>query len=89
MRRTLGDKWAANLAARQFFEREGDLQVPRKHIELVGEVPLKLGMWVASARARKAKLTPERADELTALGMRWTDVTRMEELHRSAIAPVT
>ncbi|GAA3085520.1 hypothetical protein GCM10020000_84990 [Streptomyces olivoverticillatus] len=35
-RRTQGDKWAVNYAAaQQFHEREGHLQVPRKHIEQV------------------------------------------------------
>ncbi|RLV64157.1 type III restriction protein res subunit [Streptomyces sp. CBMAI 2042] len=35
-RRTQADKWNAHLtAARQFFEREGHLTVPRKHVETV------------------------------------------------------
>ncbi|WP_457757591.1 Helicase associated domain protein [Streptomyces rochei] len=38
-RRTQADKWAMNYqAAKQFYEREGHLQVPRKHVErIVGE----------------------------------------------------
>ncbi|MFH8663244.1 helicase associated domain-containing protein, partial [Streptomyces afghaniensis] len=35
-RTSQADKWAANLAAaRQFYQREGHLQVPRKHIETI------------------------------------------------------
>ncbi|MGW2449363.1 Helicase associated domain protein [Streptomyces sp. NPDC001675] len=35
-RRSQADKWALNYeAARQFFEREGHLRVPRKHIERI------------------------------------------------------
>uniref|UniRef100_UPI003C7DB881 helicase associated domain-containing protein n=1 Tax=unclassified Streptomyces TaxID=2593676 RepID=UPI003C7DB881 len=76
-------KWAMHLAAaQQFFEREGHLEVPRKHIETIDlpatgkgqeeERPLKLGAWVANQRSRAATLTPERAEQLSAIGMRWT-----------------
>ncbi|MFE7757193.1 Helicase associated domain protein [Streptomyces sp. NPDC057429] len=76
-------KWAIHLAAaRQFFEREGHLKVPRKHIESINvsasgdgqdeERPLKLGAWVANQRTRAATLTSERAEQLSAIGMRWT-----------------
>jgi hypothetical protein len=35
-RRTQADKWATNYAAaRQFYEREGHLRVPRKHVETI------------------------------------------------------
>jgi hypothetical protein len=35
-RRTQADKWAMNFAAaKQFYEREGHLRVPRKHVERV------------------------------------------------------
>ncbi|WP_199862926.1 helicase associated domain-containing protein, partial [Streptomyces sp. Root55] len=65
-------------AARQFFDREGHLKVPRKHIETISgpgpgeERPLKLGAWVANQRTRAAALTPERVEQLSAVGMRWT-----------------
>jgi hypothetical protein len=53
-------------------EREGHLTVPRKHIEVLDDgQAVKLGMFIASTRARKAKLPPERA-ELNGLGIRWT-----------------
>ncbi|MFI1092614.1 helicase associated domain-containing protein [Streptomyces sp. NPDC020917] len=58
-------------AARQFHTREGHLQVPRKHVEEVDGVPYKLGMFIDNARRRADKLSEERHQELTALGMRW------------------
>ncbi|MFG3351645.1 Helicase associated domain protein [Streptomyces sp. NPDC048001] len=76
-RRTQADKWALNYqAARQFYEREGHLQVPRKHVErIVGEDQEerehKLGAWIGNQRSRAATLTPERMELLSAIGMRW------------------
>ncbi|MEU1078031.1 MULTISPECIES: Helicase associated domain protein [unclassified Streptomyces] len=78
-RRTQADKWALNYeAARQFYEREGHLQVPRKHVErIVGgedqeEREHKLGAWIGNQRSRAATLTPERMELLSAIGMRWS-----------------
>ncbi|MEU5689923.1 DEAD/DEAH box helicase [Streptomyces venezuelae] len=78
-RRTQADKWALNYeAARQFYEREGHLQVPRKHVErIVGEEGQeerehKLGAWIGNQRSRAASLTPERMELLSAIGMRWS-----------------
>ncbi|MEU1854385.1 Helicase associated domain protein [Streptomyces sp. NPDC019990] len=85
-RRTQADKWAMNYqAAKQFYEREGHLRVPRKHIErIVGsdgnggrgedqeEREHKLGAWIGNQRSRAATLTPERTELLSAIGMRWT-----------------
>ncbi|MFF8387886.1 Helicase associated domain protein [Streptomyces kanasensis] len=77
-RRTQGGKWAMNYeAARQFYEREGHLQVPRKWVErIVGEDQEerehKLGAWIGNQRSRAATLTPERMEQLSAIGMRWT-----------------
>ncbi|MFF7369806.1 helicase associated domain-containing protein [Streptomyces tricolor] len=80
-RRTQADKWAMNYeAAKQFFEREGHLRVPRKHIETIAtgsgkdqEVrELRLGAWISNQRPRAATLTPERTELLSAIGMRWT-----------------
>ncbi|GGZ88260.1 MULTISPECIES: DEAD/DEAH box helicase [Streptomyces rochei group] len=76
-RRTQADKWAMNYqAAKQFYEREGHLQVPRKHVErTVGqdqeERELKLGAWIGNQRSRAATLSPERVEQLSAIGMRW------------------
>ncbi|MFE0686432.1 Helicase associated domain protein [Streptomyces sp. NPDC058961] len=75
--RTQADKWALNYqAARQFHEREGHLQVPRKHIETVHseggeELQQRLGAWINNQRSRAATLTPERMEQLSAIGMRW------------------
>ncbi|WP_432101323.1 Helicase associated domain protein [Streptomyces sp. WAC 04229] len=77
LRRTQADKWTMNYeAARQFYEREGHLQVPRKHIErTVGDDQeareLKLGAWIGNQRSRAATLAPERVEQLSAIGMRW------------------
>ncbi|MFF9901736.1 helicase associated domain-containing protein, partial [Streptomyces longispororuber] len=76
-RRTQADKWALNYeAARQFYEREGHLRVPRKHVEtIVGEDQkereLRLGAWIGNQRSRAATLSPERVERLSAIGMRW------------------
>ncbi|MEU3954459.1 Helicase associated domain protein [Streptomyces achromogenes] len=85
-RRSQADKWAMNYeAAKQFYEREGHLRVPRKHVErfVVGgggsgsssegqEVrELRLGAWIGNQRSRAATLSPERMELLSAIGMRW------------------
>ncbi|MFD5714769.1 Helicase associated domain protein [Streptomyces pharetrae] len=86
-RRTQADKWAMHYAAaRQYYEREGHLRVPRKHVERIvlggggsggsGEDQevreLKLGAWISNQRSRAATLTPERIEQLSTIGMRWT-----------------
>ncbi|MDX2592807.1 Helicase associated domain protein [Streptomyces sp. WI03-4A] len=89
-RRSQADKWALNYtAARQFYEREGHLRVPRSHVEtlVIGgdqdgghddenaeteEHHLRLGAWVGNQRSRAASLSPERVEQLSAIGMRWT-----------------
>ncbi|MGJ5990507.1 DEAD/DEAH box helicase [Streptomyces acidiscabies] len=85
-RRTQADKWAANLAAaKQYYQREGHLRVPRKHVETIivdsdksggredqEERELRLGAWINNQRSRAATLTPERIQQLTTIGMRWT-----------------
>ncbi|OIJ92421.1 helicase [Streptomyces monashensis] len=80
-RRTHADKWAMNYtAAQQFYEREGHLRVPRGHIERIitgddgrdeEEQDLKLGAWIGNQRSRAGSLSPERHEQLTAIGMRW------------------
>ncbi|KMS67031.1 helicase [Streptomyces viridochromogenes] len=77
-RRTQADKWAANLAAaKQFYEREGHLNVPRKHVETVladkgWELQFRLGAWVSNQRSRAATLSEDRREQLSAIGMRWS-----------------
>ncbi len=77
-RRAQAEKWAMNYqAAKQFYEREGHLRVPRKHIErIVGgedqeERELRLGAWVGNQRSRASTLSLERVKQLSAVGMRW------------------
>jgi superfamily II DNA or RNA helicase len=85
-RRSQADKWALNYAAaQQYYQREGHLRVPRKHVEQIifggsgdageGEDQevreLKLGAWISNQRSRAATLTPERIEQLSAIGMRW------------------
>ncbi|MFJ3630317.1 helicase associated domain-containing protein [Streptomyces albidoflavus] len=71
-----GRQWNAHLgAARQFFEREGHLKVPRKHVETVPsedgrEDQYRLGAWVNNQRSRVAGLSPERVEQLSKVGMR-------------------
>ncbi|MEU4655001.1 Helicase associated domain protein [Streptomyces sp. NPDC023723] len=84
--RTQTDTWAINYAAaKQYYEREGHLQVPRKHIERIAvggdgrggsgedqeEREHKLGAWIGNQRSRATTLTPERIEQLTTIGMRW------------------
>ncbi|MDQ0791514.1 superfamily II DNA or RNA helicase [Streptomyces sp. B1I3] len=90
-RTSQAEKWAMHYtAAKQYYEREGHLQVPRKHIETITAteasgrdggghddqeqriVQLKLGAWVSNQRSRAATLPPERAEQLSKIGMRWT-----------------
>jgi hypothetical protein len=81
-RTSQADKWALNYAAaKQFYEREGHLRVPRKHIERIviaerdsqdqEERELKLGAWISNQRSRAATLSPERIEQLSRIGMRW------------------
>ncbi|MFB7598352.1 Helicase associated domain protein [Streptomyces sp. NPDC056160] len=64
---------AVNLAAaRQFYEREGHLRVPRKAVEVLPDgTEIKLGAVVDNTRRRADKLSDEQRAEWTALGMRW------------------
>jgi hypothetical protein len=36
------------------------------------ERQIKLGAWIGNQRSRAATLTPERIEQLSAIGMRWT-----------------
>ncbi|MFE8950413.1 Helicase associated domain protein [Streptomyces sp. NPDC007856] len=88
-RRTQADKWALNLAAaKQYYEREGHLRVPRKHIETIAardgegfrdqdqeERQIRLGAWIGNQRSRAATLSAERIEQLSNIGMRWTTQT--------------
>ncbi|WP_306801463.1 helicase associated domain-containing protein [Streptomyces sp. T12] len=89
-RRSRAQKWEANLAAsRQYRTREGQLNVPRSHIETVDGAELALGVFIANARTRKASLAPERVEELSAVGMRWQRVGERGQLGRGGRRPRT
>ncbi|MFK4122919.1 helicase associated domain-containing protein [Streptomyces longwoodensis] len=72
----------ANQAAKQFYEREGHLRVPRKHVERIAvgvgdgedneERELQLEAWVGNQRSRAASLSPERMEQLSAISTRWS-----------------
>ncbi|MGW7819994.1 helicase associated domain-containing protein [Streptomyces puniciscabiei] len=77
-RSTQADKGAMNYAAaKQYYEREGHLRVPRKHIETVvgddqEERELRLGAWIGNQRSRAATLSQARVEQLSNIGTRWT-----------------
>ncbi|MFI9547971.1 helicase associated domain-containing protein [Streptomyces sp. NPDC052016] len=71
------------------LEREGHLRVPRKHVETIvirgdgddsrsgdgqEERQANLGAWTSNQRSRAATLSPGRIEQLSAIGMRWTQV---------------
>lgn len=76
--RSRDEAFAVGLAAAGvFFAREGHLEVPRGHVEVV-EVPagggledVRLGVWVTNTRARRGRLSSVRVAALDAVGMRW------------------
>ncbi|MGZ2359448.1 Helicase associated domain protein [Streptomyces sp. 372A] len=76
--RTQADKWAMNYqAAKQYYQREGHLRVPRKHVERTVDESqeareFRLGAWISNQRSRAATLSQERVEQLSAIGMRWT-----------------
>ncbi|MGW7822489.1 Helicase associated domain protein [Streptomyces puniciscabiei] len=78
------NRWALNYtAAKQYYEREGHLRVPRRHVERIvvssgdrgredqEERDVRLGTWISNQRSRAAALSPERVEQLSAIGMRW------------------
>ncbi|MFB8353385.1 helicase associated domain-containing protein, partial [Streptomyces niveus] len=76
--RTQTGKWALNYqAAKQYYQREGHLHVPRKHVETVigdngQKQQYRLGAWINNQRSRTAALSPERVEQLSAISMRWS-----------------
>ncbi|WP_329449119.1 Helicase associated domain protein (plasmid) [Streptomyces sp. NBC_01426] len=72
-KRTREEMWAHNLrAAAQYRARIGTLDVPRSHTEEVDGEAVRLGAWISQQRARAGKLSAQRVEELSALGMRWS-----------------
>ncbi|WP_208604879.1 helicase associated domain-containing protein, partial [Streptomyces mutomycini] len=58
-------------AARAFHRREGHLDVPQRHVEVLDGEPVRLGQWISNARRRKERLPAERIRALDVLNMRW------------------
>ncbi len=72
-KRTREEMWAHNLrAASQYRARVGNLDVPRSHSEEVDGEAVRLGAWISQQRAKAGKLSVQRVEELSALGMRWS-----------------
>ncbi|MGW3045981.1 helicase associated domain-containing protein [Kitasatospora sp. NPDC001159] len=65
-------------ALAQYKARTGSVTVPKGHVEELdengpdgGTVLVKLGVWISNTKTRRAKLTGEQLDQLTALGLHW------------------
>ncbi|MFE6713960.1 Helicase associated domain protein [Streptomyces sp. NPDC057695] len=72
-KRTREEMWAHNLrAAAQYRDRVGTLDVPRNHTEQVDGEEVRLGAWISQQRVKAGKLSVQRVEELSALGMRWS-----------------
>ncbi|TDU67906.1 helicase associated domain-containing protein [Streptomyces sp. KS 21] len=72
-KRTRDEMWAHNLrGAAQYCARVGNLDVPRSHTEEVDGEPVRLGAWISQQRVKAGKLSVQRVEELSALGMRWS-----------------
>lgn len=73
VRVTHDGKFTRNLAAAAAYaQREGHLNVPRKHVEITDGTEIRLGIWISNQRSRRAKLPLQRVDALNELGMRWS-----------------
>lgn len=63
-------------ALKQYKEREGDCNVPKKHIEVVDDTNVKIGQWIGCMRATKIGrmnciLTEDRKCQLDQMGFIW------------------
>ncbi|MEU1631036.1 helicase associated domain-containing protein [Streptomyces sp. NPDC020096] len=72
-------------ALRQYKARTGSLTVPRSHVEVPddgaadgsgdgaeqGRVEVKLGVFLSNTKSRRAKLTTDKLQTLTELGLNW------------------
>ncbi|WP_432075773.1 helicase associated domain-containing protein [Streptomyces wuyuanensis] len=59
-------------AAAQYHAREGHLNVPRSHREQADGETVRPGTWISQQRVMAGKLSLQRGEELSALGMRWS-----------------
>ncbi|WP_413254223.1 helicase associated domain-containing protein [Streptomyces canus] len=59
-------------ALAQYKTREGQLTVPRGHVERLEDgTEVRLGVWLTNTKTRRAKLTPERLQQLADIGLAW------------------
>lgn len=62
-------------ALAQYKTRTGSLTVPRAHVETIvvdGQAhAVKLGVFLSNSKSRRAKLTPDKLQQLAALGLHW------------------
>ncbi|WP_371634550.1 helicase associated domain-containing protein [Streptomyces zaomyceticus] len=59
-------------ALTQYKTRTGTVTVPRGHVEqLENGVEVKLGVWLSNTKSRRAKLTTDKLQTLTSLGLHW------------------
>uniref|UniRef100_A0AAU1HMH2 Helicase associated domain protein n=1 Tax=Streptomyces sp. NBC_00180 TaxID=2903632 RepID=A0AAU1HMH2_9ACTN len=67
------EKGVAALA--QYKTREGSVKVPRGHVETIvvsgQEHAVKLGVFLSNTKSRRAKITPDRLQQLADLGLDW------------------
>ena len=78
-------------ALKQYKEREGDCDVPAKHIEIVGEIKLALGNWCQTMRQAKEgkgrwKFTKEIEEQLNKEGFVWNVLEYRFEKNIKAIS---
>ncbi|MFI0264748.1 helicase associated domain-containing protein [Streptomyces sp. NPDC017056] len=67
------DAFARGVAAlAQYKDRTGSVTVPRAHVERLEDgTEVKLGVFLSNAKARRAKLTADKLQQLAELGLEW------------------
>ncbi|RSM94045.1 helicase [Streptomyces sp. WAC 01325] len=59
-------------ALAQYKARTGSVTVPRAHIEVLPDgTEVKLGVFLSNTKSRRAKLTPDKLQQLANLGLNW------------------
>ncbi|WP_431955282.1 helicase associated domain-containing protein, partial [Actinacidiphila sp. bgisy167] len=61
-------------AAKQFYERERNLEVPQDHKEPVDGENVFLGSWILNVRSKHTKVDDATRAELDRMGMRWEKI---------------
>ncbi|MGW2572994.1 helicase associated domain-containing protein [Streptomyces sp. NPDC001537] len=59
-------------ALAQYAARTGSVTVPRNHVETLEDgTEIRLGVWLANTKQRRAKLTTDKLKQLARLGLEW------------------